>query len=76
VNKTGTKTEKSQIQGEKQRLRSKMSKHSGLLPSMCHEKGAFVLHTKNVRFPAVPLSHVSAWATCSIKLVFEADPFR
>jgi hypothetical protein len=43
------------MQGKKQRLRAKMSKPSGLLPSMCPEKGAFVLHTTNVRFPAVQL---------------------
>ena len=36
------------MQGKKQRLRAKMSKPSELLPSMCPEKGAFVLHTTNV----------------------------
>jgi hypothetical protein len=38
------------MQGKKQRLRAKMSKPSGLLPSMCPEKGAFVLHTTNDRY--------------------------
>jgi hypothetical protein len=52
-----------------------MSKPSGLLPSMCPEKGAFVLHTTNVRFPAAPLPLISAVTTDFSPHIFQTEQF-